>query len=131
MHSWGSVDFRICLAPKNHGSSISAKIYDFYPHLAHHDNLDFILYRIVWFITSRVNCYSSIAVVEWNFSGAMIFILLTGEVWLYKVEYSFGNMNASNINILTVCGNLVPSDTLLLSYYSHVLLTAVILLTWV
>ena len=43
MHGWGAVYFRICLAPKNHGYSISALNYDFYPHLAQLDNLNFTL----------------------------------------------------------------------------------------
>ena len=29
MHGLGAVDFRICLAPKNHGYSVSAQSYDF------------------------------------------------------------------------------------------------------
>ena len=34
MHAWGAVEFRICLAPKYHGNSISVQSYDFCPHLA-------------------------------------------------------------------------------------------------
>ena len=40
MHDWGAVDFRILLAPKYHGYSISAQSYEFFPHLAQLDNLD-------------------------------------------------------------------------------------------
>ena len=43
MHSWVAVDFRIFVAPTNHGYSISAQIYEFCPHLAQLDNLDFTL----------------------------------------------------------------------------------------
>ena len=43
MHDWGAVDFRICMAPKNHGYLISAQSYEFCPHLAQLDNLDFTL----------------------------------------------------------------------------------------
>ena len=40
---WGAVDFKICLAPKYHGYSISAQSYEFYPHMAQLDNLDFTM----------------------------------------------------------------------------------------
>ena len=39
-----SVDFIFCLAPTHHGYSISAQSYEFWPHLAELDNLDFTLY---------------------------------------------------------------------------------------
>ena len=39
-HGWGAVDFRICLALKYHGYSLSAQRYEFCPHLAQIDNLD-------------------------------------------------------------------------------------------
>ena len=58
MHAWGAVDLRIYLAQKNHGYSISAQSYDFCPHLAHLNTLDFTLshnssrsaklYQILW-----------------------------------------------------------------------------------
>ena len=43
MHALGAVNFRICLALKYHGNSISAQSYDFCPHLAQLDTLDFTL----------------------------------------------------------------------------------------
>ena len=43
MHGLAAVNMRICLAPKNHGYLKSAHSYDFYPHLAQLDNLDFTL----------------------------------------------------------------------------------------
>ena len=43
MHALGAVNFRICLALKYHGNSISANSYDFCPHLAQLDTLDFTL----------------------------------------------------------------------------------------
>ena len=43
MHGWGAMYFRICLAPKYHGYSISAQNYEFCSHLAQLDNLDFTL----------------------------------------------------------------------------------------
>ena len=43
MHVWGAVDFRICLAPKNHGYKILAQSYDFYLHLAQLVILEFTL----------------------------------------------------------------------------------------
>ena len=43
MHGWGAVNFRICLAPKYHGYSISAHSYELRHHLAQLDNLDFTL----------------------------------------------------------------------------------------
>ena len=43
MHAWGAVDIRIYSAKKNHGYSISAKSYDFCPHLIKLDILDFTL----------------------------------------------------------------------------------------
>ena len=46
MHASGKVDLRIYLAKKNHGYSISAQSYDFYPHLIQLDILDFTLSRI-------------------------------------------------------------------------------------
>ena len=48
MHGWGAVDFRICLAPKDHGYSISSQRYDVYTHLAQLDNLDFTLSRTLF-----------------------------------------------------------------------------------
>ena len=45
MPGWGAVDFRICLPPKYHGFSISAQSYEFCPHLAQLDNLDFTMSR--------------------------------------------------------------------------------------
>ena len=43
MHAWGAVDLRIYLAQKNHGHSLSAQSYDFFPHLRKLDILDFTL----------------------------------------------------------------------------------------
>ena len=48
MHAWGVVDLRVYLAQKNHGYSISAKSYDFCPHLRKLDNLDFTLSHILF-----------------------------------------------------------------------------------
>ena len=45
-HVRGAVDFMLCLAPKYHGYSISAQIYEFYPHLAELKNLDFTLFLL-------------------------------------------------------------------------------------
>ena len=41
INGWEAVYFRIVLAPKYHGYSISGQRYEFYLHLAQLDNLDF------------------------------------------------------------------------------------------
>ena len=46
LHAWGVVDLRIYLAQKNHGYSISSQSYDFCPHLAQLNTLDFTLSHI-------------------------------------------------------------------------------------
>ena len=43
VHGWEAVGFRICLAPKNYGCSVSAPNYDFCPRLRKLDILDFTL----------------------------------------------------------------------------------------
>ena len=50
MYGWGALDFRISLAKKYHGYSISAESYEFCPHLAQLDNLDFTLSQIYIFL---------------------------------------------------------------------------------
>ena len=52
------VDFMFCLAAKYHGYSIYAQSYEFCPHLAELDNLDFTLYHTkstVYTVSTAVN----------------------------------------------------------------------------
>ena len=53
-HAWGAVKFRIRLAPKYHGNSISAQSYDFCSHLAKLNTLDFTLSHIQTHITENI-----------------------------------------------------------------------------
>ena len=62
MHDGEAVDFRIRLAPKNHGYSVSAQSYNFGPRLRKLDILDFTLYlmhNIMWNLhLLKYNCLS-------------------------------------------------------------------------
>ena len=60
MHAWGAVEFRIHLAPKYHGNSISAQSYDFCPPLAQLDTLDFTLSRVLILAINTIE-YSGIS----------------------------------------------------------------------
>ena len=57
MHALGAVDLRIYLAHKNHGYSISAQGYDFWPHLKKLDILDFTLSHTHYNIYTKYTLY--------------------------------------------------------------------------
>ena len=84
MHGWGAVDFRVCVAPKYNGYSISAQSYKFYPHLAQLYNLDFTLSptHLKWYYKFSTNVY-------WRWNSA---ICMYVDV-LFSTKLSLGQLS--------------------------------------